>query len=293
MSRLQTQTILTRAAEHVVILLNIFATFIKNLRHGVDMLRSRANKARVELAQPPGANDDPPFNRDSGSGDKPLTVASPISFSGFAMRRKLSTAASLIRENPRELLRTLLGRSERYVAYVADPCNVPVAGSVQGWEVRKIGEEILSELASSHPEFLAQRMRLNEGRVNDAFGLFVENVLAGVAWMIPSEHDAMYAVRNVKLRAAEVELTHCVTLPEFRGRGVYTFMIRWLCAFACQSQVRRVFMITNRTNVASQGGIQKAGLKQTGGIHRHVFDFIDPRFAVTFRRHRWGPFGWR
>ncbi|MEP7086965.1 MAG: GNAT family N-acetyltransferase [Gemmatimonadota bacterium] len=276
-----------------MMLLTIFATFIKNLRHGVDMLKSRARKARDELALPPTANDVPLDNRDPGSGAMPLTVAPPITYSGMALRRKMSTAAGLIRGNPRELFRTLVGRSERYVAYVADPCKVPAAGSVQGWEVRKIGEEILIGLASSHPEFLAQRMRLNEGRLNDAFGLYVENVLAGVAWMIPSEHDAMYAVRNVKLRANEVELTHCVTLPEFRGRGVYTFMIRWLCALACQRQVRRVFMITNRTNVASQGGIQKAGLKQTGGIHRHVFDFINPRVAVTFRRHRWGPLGWR
>jgi GNAT superfamily N-acetyltransferase len=207
-------------------------------------------------------------------------------------RRKAKTAASLVRHNPRELLLTLLGRAERYVAYVADPAHVPPPEGGAGWELRKVGDEVLTELASARPEFRVQGTRLAEGRVNDAYGLYIDHELAGITWMIPAQHDAMYAVRNVKLRANEVELTHCLTLPEYRNRGVYTYMIRTLCAMAATTGVRRVYMITNRTNVASQRGILKAGLKQTGGIHRHVFAFLSPRAAITFRRHRWGFLGW-
>ena len=229
----------------------------------------------------------------SGFGATPLPTESVVAYLGTRLRRKMSTVADLIREDPRELLRTIAGRSERYVAYVADPCKVPAAGSVPGWELRKVTDDVLTGLSSTSPELRAQGMRLAEGRKNDAYGLYVEDVLAGVAWMIPSQHDIKYTVRNVKLQADEVEITHCVTLPEFRGRGVYTYMIRTLCAVACQNHVRRVYMITSRDNVASQRGILKAGLRPTGGIHRHVFDYIGPNVAVTFRRHRWGPFGWR
>jgi hypothetical protein len=209
------------------------------------------------------------------------------------LRRKISTVASLIRDNPREVLTTLAGRPERYVTFAADPSQVPPPASKPGWELRKVGDDVLTDLSSSRPEFRAQAMRLAEGRVNDAYGLYIDQVLAGIAWMIPARHDAMYAVRNVKLRANEVELTHCLTLPEFRNRGAYTYMIRALCALAVKNGVRRVYMITNRANIASQGGILKAGLKQTGGIHRHVFGFIGKGVAVTFRRHRWGFLGWR
>ncbi|MEP7064901.1 MAG: GNAT family N-acetyltransferase [Gemmatimonadota bacterium] len=207
-------------------------------------------------------------------------------------RRKATTALSLIRDDPLELLFTLLGRPERYVAYVADPAQVPPADCKPGWELRKVDDGVLTELASARAEFRVQATRLAEGRVNDAYGLYIDHVLAGITWMIPAPHDAMYTVRNVKLRRDEVELTHCITLPEFRNRGVYTYMIRTLCAMAAKAGVRRVYMITNRTNIASQRGILKAGLKQTGGIHRHVFAFLGPRVAITFRRHRWGLLGW-
>jgi Acetyltransferase (GNAT) domain len=230
---------------------------------------------------------------ESGAVATPRPAPADMARTSSRLRRKLSTLSSLVRDNPREVLSTLAGRPERYVAYVADPANVPLPECNPGWELRKIGDDVLTELSSARPEIRAQAARLAEGRVNDAYGVFIDQVLAGVTWMIPARHDAMYAVRNVKLRADEVELTHCITLPEFRNRGVYTYMIRTLCALAAKDRVRRVYMITNRTNVASQGGILKAGLKPTGGIHRHVFDFIGPSVAITFRRHRWGFLGWQ
>jgi hypothetical protein len=231
----------------------------------------------------------------SGFGATPHPMASVNACTSSRLRRKISTVANLVRDNPREVLETLAGRSEKFVAFVADPSRVPPPASNPGWELRKVGDDVLTDLSSSRPEFRAQAVRLAEGRVNDAYGLYIDEVLAGIAWMIPGRHDAMYAVRNVKLRANEVELTHCLTVPEFRHRGVYTYMIRALCALAARNGARRVYMITNRSNVASQGGILKAGLKPTGGIHRHVFGFIGKGkgIAVTFRRHRWGFLGWR
>jgi hypothetical protein len=229
----------------------------------------------------------------SGFGTTPLPMCSVAVYLGNAFRRNLSTVADLLRDDPRELLRTIVGRSERYVAYVADPHDVPCACSVAGWELRKIADGALIAVSEASPELHAQAERLASGRKNDAYALYIDGVVAGIAWMIPMEHDVNYRMRNVKLRRGEVEITHCITLPEFRRRGVYTHMIRSLCSLARQQHVRRVFMITNRANIASQGGIAKAGLKQIGGIHRRVFDFLSPNAAVTFRRHRWGPLGWK
>jgi hypothetical protein len=231
----------------------------------------------------------------SGFGATQHQMASVNACRSSRLRRKISTVANLIRDNPREMLQTLAGRPEKFVTFVADPSQIPPPAENPGWELRKVGDDVLTDLSSSRPEFRAQAARLAEGRVNDAYGLYIDQVLAGIAWMIPGEHDAMYAVRNVKLRANEAELTHCLTVPEFRNRGVYTYMIRTLCALAVKNGMRRVYMITNRANVASQGGILKAGLKPAGGIYRHVFGFIGKGkgMAITFRRHRWGFLGWR
>jgi len=213
------------------------------------------------------------------------------SFRG-ALRRKVSTLAVLIRDDPREVVRILGGRPEKYVAYVADPHQVPAPEPIPGWQLCKLTDDALMAISRTSEELSPQGERLAEGRANDAYALYIDANIAGIAWMIPHMHDVDYPVRNVKLRHGEVEITHCVTLPEFRGRGVYTYMIRALCGLACEQEVRRVFMITNCSNVASQGGIAKAGLKAVGGIHRHVFTYLGPRASVTIRRHRWGPFGW-
>ncbi len=219
---------------------------------------------------------------------------SPIpAYSSATIRRKLSTAARLVRTHPGEILRTLIGRPESYVTYVASPSDVPAPRPIVGWEFQHVEDEVVLALAQSVPELGYQAERLAEGHENDAYALYIDGVVAGVAWMVPMEHDVNYQVRNVKLEQGEVEITHCFTLSAFRRLGVYAFMIGALCSVARERNVKRVFMITNRANHASQHGIVKAGLKQTGGIYKRTFDYLGPTTAVTFRRHRWGRFGWR
>ena len=259
------------------------------MKHGFYMLMDRARTVSDTLAV--AAVMQRTTERDVPSSLPSDVEASPTD--SAVLGRKLSTLAALIRRDPAELIRTLCGRAERYVAFVADPNRIRAPEPRAGWKLRKIDDDVLVQLTAERPEFRVQTDRLARGRVNDAYGLFIDDQLAGITWMIPSEHDARYAVRNVKLRANEVELTHCLTLPEFRIRGVYTYLIRALCTIARENGVRRVYMITSRANSASQIGIQKAGFTRTGGIYRHVFDFIGPRASITFRRHRWGVLGWK
>jgi len=227
-----------------------------------------------------------------GFGTHPLPMESISAFAGSRWQRKAISAVRSLRENPREFLRTLIGRSERYVVFAVDPHEVTIPTAPSGWVLAKLDTTALTALPSDTPELRAQHARIHQGRINDAWGLYIGGVLAGVCWLIPSEHDRQYAVRNVKLRPDEAEITHCVTLPEFRGRGVYPYMIRVLCGIAADRGIRRLFMITNRMNVASQRGITKAGLCQIGGIYRHVFPYLSESAAITFRRHRWGALGW-
>jgi RimJ/RimL family protein N-acetyltransferase len=218
-----------------------------------------------------------------GFGARAIPMESVEAYLGSRIRRRLSTAARLLRSDPKAVPRILAGSTERFVVFSAVPRTVDPPEAVAGWEIAKLSDEELRELSGDAPEIHAQRERLEAGRVNDAWGLRIDGTLAGICWMIPEVNDRRYPVRNVKLRPGEVEITHCVTLPSFRGRGVYPFMIRWLCRRAAEDGVKRIFMITSETNVASQRGIEKAGLRRDGRIWRHVFEVFPGSPAITWR----------
>lgn len=100
------------------------------------------------------------------------------------------------------------------------------------------------------------------------------------------EEDKRLALRLVKLRPGEAEITSAFTLPQFRARGLYPFAIRTLCALAGQRSLERVFMITHRENRASQRGILKAGLRRQGWIVRIVPPLAPSGRGVILRGFR-------
>ena len=143
------------------------------------------------------------------------------------------------------------------------------------------------QLSATGTGIALETHRFRQFGFNDAFAVFRDRELAHIAWLISAEHDRVLQDRNVKLRAGEAEITHCLTLPEFRGQGLYPFAIRSLCQVAKERGIQRVFMITNVHNKASQRGIEKAGFTQCGKIVRSVFSFLPEGAAVTYRGHRW------
>jgi GNAT superfamily N-acetyltransferase len=120
-----------------------------------------------------------------------------------------------------------------------------------------------------------------------AWGAFFEGRIAHVAWVFTGQMDAQRrGVRLVRLNRDEAEITHCFTLPEFRGKGIYPFLIRSLFSRVGSAGVRRVFMITTVDNAASQHGIRAAGLSEDElGIWR----FRGLGLDLVFRPFRRGP----
>lgn len=203
------------------------------------------------------------------------------------LRRRLASAWRLARNDPRTLLHDLSGRRERYVTYSADPRAIPAPDRLPGATLEKLADEALRELSSGGPDLAVHADRLQRHGFNDAWAVRVEGRLAHVAWLIAAEHDRRLPRRNVRLRDGEAEITHCFTLPEFRGQGVYVFAIRSLCRIAAMRDVRKVFMITSISNVASQRGIERAGFHRCGRIVRWSLPYLGSRLAVTVRTHRW------
>jgi RimJ/RimL family protein N-acetyltransferase len=213
-------------------------------------------------------------------------------FLGSMARKKLGTAARLLRNDPVGFLTYLGGRLEQYVVYAANPATIPPPESMAGVAVEKLSDQALRSLPTGRSELRQHVERLHQLRFNAAYAVRRHQTLAHISWLVMAEHDRTLSVRNVKLRDGEAEITHCVTLPEFRGQGLYPFAIRSLCQAARQRSVRRVFMITNVNNVASQRGIEKAGFTRQGRIIRLVFPYLSENAGLTYRGHRWRLASW-
>ena len=223
----------------------------------------------------------------AGFGAREVQLEAAAFFLGGPLRKKLMTAAAMVRQDPSAVLRRLAGTVERYVVYTADAGSVPPPEPVEGLRLEQLSDAELVAL-SNRPEAREQAQRFERLGFNEAFGVWKDGKLAHVAWLIPADRDALQEVRNVKLRAGEAEITHCLTLPEFRGQGMYPFAIRSLCDVARQRGIHRIYMITSVENLASQRGIEKAGLTRGGEIIRLTDSYLPLLKDVTYRGHRWG-----
>lgn len=206
---------------------------------------------------------------------------------GGALRKKVTTVIDLIRSNPRRLLAAVVGTIDRSVVYAARVQDVPVPEPMDHVQMRKLSDDEVAQLPSEHPELREYSRRLRGKGFNDAYGIFLKEKLAHVAWMITAEHDALLPYRGVKLWPHEVEITHCVTQSEFRRRGLYLYAIRRLCELAAAKGSTKVYMAANVTNVASQKGIEAAGLERQGLLLRYRHRCLPEKLVLVFRGHRW------
>ena len=223
----------------------------------------------------------------TGFGAEPIPLSSASFFTGGALRKKLFTTVRLLREDRKGLIQHLRGRLENFVVYSADPHKIPTV-EIEGAVLRKLSDEELASLPTEQDFLRDQVERLSRLGFNDAYAVYYNDQLAHISWLITAEHDRLIRPRNVKLKPGEAEITNCVTLPEFRGLGIYGFAIRNLCRIAAGTlDIKRVFMITSVNNLASQRGMQKAGLQFQGKILRLVFSYLPGEASLTFRGHRW------
>jgi hypothetical protein len=186
---------------------------------------------------------------------------------GPRWRKKLTSLARLVRENPAMLRARLLGRLSvlKVYAVAASVGSDPVA--LPGTVFRALPEEELRILDDGGHGF-AQRQRERLARFGQsyAYGVFVDNRLAHVSWLLPQQAMRLDQPAVVPDSGACAEITGCETLDEFRGRSLYPFAIRNLCRVAAGQGIVRIYMKTAWDNKPSQRGIRKAGLKSAGFV---------------------------
>jgi hypothetical protein len=207
-----------------------------------------------------------------------FSLASPF-------RRKATAALHALRGDPLGLLRDLAGSIDAYQVYSCNPKDIEQGVAPAGCEFRKITDKELLEAANDHPEMNRYKKMYEKSLINDAYGVYVDGALAHVSWLVSPDHDRLARERNVKLRTGEAEITHAVTLDQYRKRGLYSYAIRCLASVCRQCNIQRVFMITGTDNVASQRGIEKAGLRPAGRIWRFKYRHLGGK-SFAIRGHR-------
>jgi GNAT acetyltransferase-like protein len=102
-----------------------------------------------------------------------------------------------------------------------------------------------------------EEIRLRFDRRNTCYGFYLNENLATIGW---SSDGYLELDRGVVFPCpSEVALFDFMTLPEFRGHGIYTNALRYLINNIPKSATRSVYIAVDPNNAASVRGIQRAG----------------------------------
>jgi RimJ/RimL family protein N-acetyltransferase len=90
--------------------------------------------------------------------------------------------------------------------------------------------------------------------------------LANVGW---SRQGNMVHLWFFPLTPTWYVISHCVTLPEFRGLGLYPAMLSYIAHTLCSQGAERFFIDCSDWNLSSIQGIKKVGFQKIGyGVHK-------------------------
>lgn len=130
---------------------------------------------------------------------------------------------------------------------------------------RKISEDEF-ERRFDAPLDVSQRQNQRLARFGRSYcyGAFVDGSLAAFAWLLP--HDVM-KLDNPRILSGypgQAEMTAAETLPEFRGRNLYGYVIKNLFAVGRDSGIHTVLFKTFPENAAALRSFEKIGATYVG-----------------------------
>jgi RimJ/RimL family protein N-acetyltransferase len=120
--------------------------------------------------------------------------------------------------------------------------------------------------------------------IDECYLAFSEGAIAHLAWVYyPHELDKHPTPFRI-LRRDEAAIANCVTVREFRGKGVYPAVIRVLLENLKQQGYQYCYMYIEIHNSASVRGVSKLGFTRVGKSRRlHLFFHSDPAAGFYFR----------
>lgn len=89
------------------------------------------------------------------------------------------------------------------------------------------------------------------------FLAYINNDLVGAAWAFTNTSDLKTKI--VPLLDGDIAVINCWTVPSFRGRGVYPFLLAYIAAQFKERNFKRAFVQANERNISSIKGLETAG----------------------------------
>ena len=170
------------------------------------------------------------------------------------------------------------------IVFAANVDELPAPKPTKGLEFRSLSVDDLRNLPMPAGFRADQLERAEHLGGSYAYGVFCDGALAHVSWYYDRDSEGRSPPRYLDLRRDEAEISACVTLPEFRGRGTYGLAIRGIFDLARRRGIRRIYMKTSPSNHASQRGIEKAGLRRCGSVVRIVPPMRPSSWGFFLRR---------
>ena len=214
-------------------------------------------------------------------------VGSPLESAEFhlgsPLQKKLASFVHAIRTDPKSLKNVVVGSGGRWKVYSAPSSHLKSVEVASDVHIKKLSDDDLSQIPM--PEWLRQEQQQRVRRLgfNGAYGVLCNQHIAHISWLIPAAREIP---RTLALRDDEAEITACVTLPEHRGRNLYPMAISFI-AEAVKQEVQTIYMKTKFSNVSSQRGLMKAGLRPCGWVIEYDLPGLVGKHAIVVRSFRW------
>jgi RimJ/RimL family protein N-acetyltransferase len=205
--------------------------------------------------------------------------------------RKLNSAWSLLyRDGPSSFVRELakkIGTLETYVAFCIDLLDeIPPAPAELPLLVRRATERDFRQFRSAPYPFARHAQFYDRFGIDECYLAFWQGAIVHIAWVYYPDQLKKHPTPFRILRPDEAAIANCVTIDEFRGKGVYPTVVRVLLENLKKQGYRRCYMYIEVDNIASQRGVSKLGFRPVGRSWRlRLFFHSDPAAGFYFRGH--------
>ena len=93
-------------------------------------------------------------------------------------------------------------------------------------------------------------------------------------------HESCVIGKNFKfpfLSKTEAEIGPCFTYPQFRGKGIYPYVLKKILS---EGGYNGYYMLVHEDNTASIKGIEKAGFKRVGFVEKKNGKWIRKQYSL-------------
>ena len=204
------------------------------------------------------------------------------------LRRFHSAWALLHRDGLSSLLQEVwrkVATFETYLAFRIDLRHeIPPLPDALSLLVRRADEKDFAHFRSMPYPFLRHAQFYDRFGIDECYLAFSQGEIAHIAWVYYPDQLKKHPTPFRILRADEAAIANCVTIPQFRGKGVYPAVVRTLLEDLKKRGYRHCYMYIEVDNVASQRGVSKLGFRPAGKSWRlRLFCHSDPAAGFYFR----------